>query len=53
MSSRRDLKVFFLVCVILAGVFGAMSAKFTILFTQAAPALLALLVTLAAKEQAQ
>ena len=53
MSGRRDLKIFFLVCVILAGVFGAMSAKVTILFTQAAPALLALLVTLAAREQTQ
>lgn len=51
MSGRRDLKIFFLVCVVMAGVFGAMTAKFTILFAQAAPALVALLATLAAKEE--
>lgn len=38
------IKVFFLVCVIVAGVFGAVTAKFTILFVQALPAALALLV---------
>jgi putative membrane protein len=38
------LKVFFLTSVILAGVFGALTAKPTILFIQAAPAALALLV---------
>lgn len=53
MSGRRDLKIFFLVCVIMAGVFGAMTAKFTILFTQAAPALVALLATLAAKDESR
>ena len=35
-------KVFFLSCVIIAGVFGAATAKPTILFVQAAPALVAL-----------
>jgi putative membrane protein len=38
------IKVFFLVCVIVAGVFGAATAKATILFVQALPAALALLV---------
>jgi len=38
------IKVFFLVCVIVAGVFGAATAKTTILFVQALPAALALLV---------
>jgi len=38
------IKVFFLVCVIVAGVFGAATAKTSILFVQALPAALALLV---------
>ena len=37
-SDRLDLKVFFLACVITAGLFGAATAKRTILFTQALPA---------------
>jgi putative membrane protein len=41
-SSRFDLKVFFLGCVIVAGVFGAVTAKALILFTQALPAAIAL-----------
>jgi len=49
LSNRRDLQVFFLVCVIMAGVFGAMTAKPSILFIQAAPALLALAAVLATK----
>lgn len=48
-SGRRDLRVFFLTCVIAAGVFGAMTAKLTILYTQAAPAALALLIVLLAR----
>lgn len=38
------IKVFFLVCVIIAGVFGAATAKTTILFVQALPAAVALLI---------
>lgn len=38
------IKVFFLICVIVAGVFGAATAKTTILFVQALPAAVALLV---------
>jgi len=41
-SGRIDLKVFFLGCVIVAGVFGAATAKASILFTQALPAAIAL-----------
>lgn len=37
------IKVFFLICVIVAGVFGAATAKLSILFVQALPAALALL----------
>lgn len=42
-SGRLDLKIFFLACVIIAGVYGGLTAKRTILFTQALPAALALL----------
>lgn len=46
------LKVFFLTCVILAGIFGAMTARISILYVQAAPAFVALLaVWLAASGQ--
>ena len=48
-TGRRDVKVFFLACVIVAGVYGGLTAKTTILFTQAAPGLLALLAVLAAR----
>lgn len=44
-----SIRVFFLSCVIVAGVFGAITAKPSILFVQAAPALLALIVTLIAR----
>ena len=37
-----EVKVFFLVCVIVAGVFGAFTAKRSILFVQAIPGALAL-----------
>lgn len=39
--SKYDVLCFFLGCVVLAGVFGAATAKPTILFTQAMPAVLA------------
>jgi putative membrane protein len=42
------LRVFFLGCVIVAGVFGAITAKPSILLVQAAPAFLALIFTLLA-----
>jgi putative membrane protein len=48
MSDRFDLKVFFLGCVVIAGLFGAATAKRTILFTQALPAGLALLAVILA-----
>ncbi len=38
-----DLKVFFLSCVVVAGVYGSMTAARKILWVQAAPALVALL----------
>ena len=47
-ADRRDLRVFFLGCVIVAGVFGGMTAKTSILFIQALPAAIALGVSLLA-----
>ena len=53
---RKDdgvsIRVFFLGCVIVAGVFGALTAKPSILYVQAAPALLALVATLLAQRRA-
>ncbi len=48
-SDRRDVKVFFLACVIAAGVYGGLTAKMSILYTQALPALVALLAVLSAR----
>ena len=45
---RVDIKVFFLCCVVIAGVFGGITAKTSILFTQGLPALIALILVLAA-----
>ena len=52
-ARKRDVQIFFLLCVIVAGVFGAMTAKPTILFTQAAPGALALLLVLASGKSRQ
>lgn len=41
-SKRTDIKVFFLACVVVAGIFGGLTAKISIIFTQGLPALLAL-----------
>ena len=42
------VRIFFLSCVVVAGVFGGLTAKTSILYVQAAPALLALILTLIA-----
>jgi len=47
-SGRRDVKVFFLGCVVVAGIFGGLTAKASILLTQALPGLLALVCVLLA-----
>ena len=44
-AGKRDVVIFFLLCVIVAGVFGAATAKQSILFTQGLPALVALVLT--------
>lgn len=43
-----SVKIFFLACVIVAGVFGAFTAKRSILFIQALPGLVALILVLLA-----
>ena len=54
---RKDdgvsVRVFFLSCIIIAGVFGAITAKPSILYVQAAPALIALILTLLAQRQTE
>jgi putative membrane protein len=52
-SGRRDVKVFFLCCVIVAGVYGGLTAKMSILYIQGVPALAALLAVLAARPPRQ
>ena len=42
------IRLFFLACVVIAGLYGALTASRTILFAQALPAIAALAVTLAA-----
>ena len=43
-------KIFFLSCIIVAGILGALTAKASILFVQASPALLALIFVLLAEK---
>jgi len=52
-AGRRDVKIFFLCCVIVAGVYGGLTAKMTILYVQGIPALLALLAVLAVRPPRQ
>jgi putative membrane protein len=47
-ARKRDVVIFFLLCVILAGAFGGATAKPTIWLTQAAPGAVALLFVLIA-----
>ena len=47
-AAGTSVKLFFLGCIVVAGVFGAMTASRKILFVQALPALVAALLVLAA-----
>jgi putative membrane protein len=47
--SGYEIRVFFLVCVVIAGIYGAATASRAILFMQALPAALALAATLAVR----
>lgn len=45
-AAGRDVKIFFLLCVIVAGIFGALTVSRRILLIQAAPAAIALVLVL-------
>ncbi|HNN97600.1 MAG TPA: DUF1304 domain-containing protein [Pseudomonadota bacterium] len=45
-AEGKDIKIFFLSCVIVAGLFGAVTVSKRILFVQAVPAVIALVLTL-------
>jgi putative membrane protein len=51
-ENGRAIKVFFLACIIVAGIYGGMTAKITILYIQALPAVLALGALLLSRRQA-
>ena len=44
LSGEFSVKLFFLVCVLIAGIFGGMTAKRSILYLQALPALVGLIL---------
>lgn len=50
-GNRRDVMSFFLACVIVAGVYGGLTAKMSILYIQAAPALVALIAVWLARRR--
>ena len=50
-ARKSDVVIFFLLCVIIAGIFGALTAKPTILLVQAAPGAIALGLTLLARKR--
>jgi putative membrane protein len=49
LAKKRDVTIFFLLCVIIAGVFGEVTVSPTIFVAQAVPAILALGFTVLAK----
>jgi putative membrane protein len=51
-ANRFDVKVFFLGCVVVAGLFGGATAKTSILLTQALPASIALALLLLSSRRA-
>lgn len=54
MMRRVDIKAFFLSCVIVAGVFGGIAVKASIVFAQGGPALSALvLVLISSRDRAE
>jgi putative membrane protein len=50
-ADPASIKIFFLACVVFAGVFGGITAKTSILFVQGLPALLALMLVLASQRK--
>lgn len=51
LAHKIDVRIFFLVCVVVAGVFGGITAKPSIVLTQGLPALIALVMTLATQRK--
>lgn len=45
-AGRRDVKIFFLICIVAAGLLGGLTAKTSILLTQGLPAFIALILVL-------
>jgi putative membrane protein len=41
-DEKKSVRTFFLICIVVAGIFGAITAKGSILFIQALPAIIAL-----------
>jgi putative membrane protein len=48
-ANDSAIKIFFLACVVIAGIFGAVTARRSILYIQALPALLALIAVFIAR----
>ena len=48
-AGEASIKIFFLVCVIIAGIYGSLTARRSILYIQALPGLLALIAVYLAK----
>lgn len=53
LASRTDIKAFFLGCVVIAGIFGGLTAKPSIIFTQGLPALIGLVLVLLSARKAK
>ncbi len=52
-AKRRDVTFFFLACVVVAGIFGGLTAKTSIFVTQGLPAFLALILIVASSNEKQ
>ncbi len=52
-NDAYSLQVFFLSCVVIAGIFGALTAKASILYVQGAPAMIALVLVVLTNRQAK
>lgn len=50
LAGRREIKLFFLGCVVVAGIFGGATAKTSILLTQGLPAFIAFILVYLSKE---
>ncbi|HMS41081.1 MAG TPA: DUF1304 domain-containing protein [Pyrinomonadaceae bacterium] len=51
-SGKSEIKLFFLACIVVAGIFGGLTAKTSIIFTQALPAFIALVFVFLAERTA-